>query len=200
MKAATKADDAAVFTVDPSQWLHDHGDALFSYAMMHLRDTAVSEELVQDTFLAALRSAPSFEGRSTERVWLISILKHKIIDLIRKRARRASIDVDIEDDLIIERRFQDDGHFLTPLNEWSGDPVQALEQKQFGEVLASCVEGLPEKLAQVFTLRELEQWSAEEICKDLNISATNLWVILHRARLRLRDCLNAKWFAGEQKA
>jgi RNA polymerase sigma-70 factor (ECF subfamily) len=180
--------------IDPERWLEEHGNSMFNYAMLHLRDTALAEELVQESLVSALRTAGNFAGNASERSWLIAILKHKIIDHIRKVSRQRKYSADLEDDAFVDRNFSDDGHFSPPIKEWVGDPQRALQQKDFQKVLTHCIGGLPERLAQVFTLRELEELETEEICKLLEVSSTNLWVMLHRARLRLRKCLTANWF------
>ncbi|MCB0325590.1 MAG: sigma-70 family RNA polymerase sigma factor [Bdellovibrionales bacterium] len=183
--------------LEPERWVEEHGDAMFSYAMLHLRDTEVAEELVQDTFVAALANADGYQGRASERSWLISILKHKIIDHIRRVSRRREYWADLEDDAAETSAFRDDGHFSSPVREWIDNPQQALQQKEFYRVFTACLQGLPEKLNTVFTLRELDQLSTEEICKLLDITSTNLWVMLHRARLRLRRCMEARWLDTE---
>lgn len=181
--------------VDPNQWVDEHGDALFSYAMMHLHNSQEAQELVQDAFVAALGAYENFEGRSSERSWLISILKHKIIDHIRKVSRRRKVMGQLDDDPMLERIFDDRGQFAGGLSPWSEDPSVLLERKDFQVQLEACIASLPERLGRAFMLREVEQLSSDEVCNVLGITSTNLWVMLHRARLRLRTCLEKKWFS-----
>ncbi len=184
--------------VDPGLWVDEHGDALFSYAMMHLHNPQEAQELVQDALVAALGSYKNFEGRSSVRSWLISILKHKIIDHIRKVSRRRKVMGQLDDDPLIERVFDGSGHFATDVTPWTEDPSVLLERKDFQAQLESCIASLPERLGRAFMLREVEQMSSEEVCNVLGVTSTNLWVMLHRARLRLRTCLETKWFSDEE--
>lgn len=179
--------------VDPARWLEEYGDFLFNYAVMHLRDDSLAEELVQDTFVSALRSAESFKGLSSERSWLVAILKHKIIDYIRKVSRERKY-FDLNEDPELSQTFNEIGHWNVEPDAWPGNPESAFEQKAFFEQLNSCVEKLPDQQQMVFVLREYGELSTEEICKSVGVSPTNLWVLLHRARMRLRQCLETNWF------
>lgn len=178
--------------LDPQRWLEEHGDILYRFALGRLRDPQTAEDLVQDTFLAAFKSADSFSGRSQERTWLISILKHKIIDHFRKHKRMF-----LSEDL--ELREQDPGAFLDRKGEWTvgqaawiTDPEEAIRRKEIWSHLQDCLEHLSERQKQVYVLRELQEHSAEDICEQLDLSPSNLWVTLHRARLQLKDCLTGK--------
>ena len=178
---------------DPEVWVEEYGDSLYRFALSRIKDPAVAEELVQETFLAALRSRENFKGRSSGKTWMIAILKHKIIDHLRKKNPEESIE-DIErfpdttDDL-----FNDRGGWQVHPDEWRTTPGKMYEQKEFLDVFYQCLSGLPERLANTFMLREMDGLSTEEICKMLDISATNCWVILYRARMQLRRCLEINW-------
>ena len=169
-------------------------DQLMRFARLQLRNEAWAEDAVSDTVLAALEKPRSFEGRSQLKTWLIGILKHKIVDQLRRHHRECAlesgeeVDEDFEGDL-----FQPDGHFRDAPLDW-GDPQAVIHQQQFLRVLDACVEGLPPQLGRVFLMREWMEMETAEICKELGLSSTNLWVILHRARLRLRECLQQRWF------
>ena len=179
---------------DPESWVDEHGDALFRYAMFRIHDGQIAEDLVQETFLAALRAKDSFAGRSTVRTWLFGILKHKIIDHLRKANRERPVeDVEIYASFTGES-FDQRGGWKSRPAEWTTDPSALFEQKEFWQVLQRCLKELPPRLHQAFTLRELDGLSAEEVRKILNVSATNGGVMLHRARLRLRSCLEKIWF------
>jgi RNA polymerase sigma-70 factor (ECF subfamily) len=169
-------------------------DQLMRFARLQLRNEAWAEDAVSDTVLAALEKPRSFEGRSQLKTWLIGILKHKIVDQLRRHHRECAlesgeeVDEDFESDL-----FQPDGHFRDAPLDW-GDPQAVIHQQQFLRVLDACVEGLPPQLGRVFLMREWMEMETAENCKELGLSSTNLWVILHRARLRLRECLQQRWF------
>lgn len=179
---------------DPATWVAQHGDALFRYALMKMRDEAQAEDMVQETFLAALKARERFSGQSSEKTWLIGILKHKIIDHFRKHKREQSSD-DIESlTEQLNQQFDHTGHWSIPMRTWQ-EPEQAHENKEFWKVFATCIAHLPDHLADLFILREVKGLSSEEICKLLDISTTNnMWVMLSRARMRLRGCLDARWF------
>ena len=188
---------------DPEQWVELHGDYLFKYALARLRDPARAEDMVQETFLAALKGGKSFAGRSAEKSWLVGILKNKICDYYRRASRETSFtDMEFYSDEESER-FVPDGlskdawvHELGPL-EWSSDPGASLDSQQFWKTFHDCSNKMPKNVATVFNLREVDGVESREICSLLNISESNLWVMLHRARMALRRCLETNWF-GKQ--
>lgn len=167
--------------------------ALLRFARAQLRNDAWAEDAVSDTLLAALEKPQAFAGQSQLKTWLVGILKHKLVDQLRRHAREATVltaedDADLDDLL-----FNDTGHWREAPPDW-GDPEHHLRQRQFFEVLELCVTRLPATQGRVFMMREWLELDSDEICKELAISPTNLWVLLHRARLRLRDCLQQSWF------
>ena len=162
---------------------------LLRYASLQLRDPHAAEDAVQETLLAALAGEASFAGRSNLRTWLTGILKHKIIDAIR-RLSRESTTMDLED---LDALFAEDGHWVDPPAAWS-DPDASLEQKRFFAALEACLERLPQKIAQAFMMREHLGLETAEICKELAITPTHCWVLLYRARMALRECLEKDWF------
>lgn len=180
--------------LDPSEWVDQHGDYLFRYAMLRLRDRSVAEDLVQETFLAALKSRGSFAGSSSEATWMVGILKHKIADHFRRQAREAPL----EDGDLREQpdpsSFDRSGHWTSGPTDWGGNPADLYREKKFLDQFTKCLAGLSPNLANAFTLREIEGADTGEICKVLNVTETNLWVILHRARMHLRQCLETHWF------
>ncbi|MDY0745596.1 sigma-70 family RNA polymerase sigma factor [Paucibacter sp. R3-3] len=168
---------------------------LLKYARLQLRNTAWAEDAVSETLLAAIEKPQSFAGQSQLKTWLVGILKHKLIDQIRRNSKEMSTTsaedgVDLDDDL-----FAADGHWREQPQDW-GDPEHVLRQLDFMRVLEACVEHLPGQQGRLFMMREWLELETEEICKELAISPTNLWVMLHRARLRLRECLQLNWFGG----
>ena len=179
-------------TTNPHLWLNDHGDYLYRFALARLRDPHQAEDVVQETFLAAIKS-PNFAEQSSPRTWLTGILKHKIIDVMRKGIREvAASDLMADEDASMDEFFDDTGHWAEKPLAWD-IPHEALEQKQFLGVLQNCVDKLPAKLAAMFMLRDVQETDNEEICKELNITATNAWVMLYRARMSVRKCLEIHW-------
>ena len=170
---------------------------LLRYALLQLHDRDAAEDVVQETMLAALEGRARFEGKSTAKTWLTGILKHKIIDLIRRKSREQPLtaDEDASEAEAVDAIFQSDGHWQQPPSDW-GSPSRALEDKRFREAFELCTRAMPMRNARVFMMREVLEMSTEEICKELGITPTNLWVILHRARLSLRECIEIKWGAA----
>jgi len=174
---------------------------LLRFARLQLRDAGAAEDAVQETLLAALAGSHRFESRSSYKTWLISILRNKIVDTIRSQSRElpaSSLAADEAgderlDDALFDRRshWQDSAR---PMH-WA-DPEASFEQQQFWKVFEACLDRLPAKTARVFMMREFLGFETEEICKEAGISASNCWVVLHRARLGLRTCLETNWFAG----
>lgn len=171
--------------IDPAQWVNQHGDVLYRFALLRVRDPSSAEELVQETFLAALKATESFREKSSERTWLIGILKHKLVDHIRRTRREIPSDaIDAE----VDAYFNDSGAWTVPPS-LAGNPVSHTEQEEIRRRLAECMRALPERLSRAFVLTQVDGVLAAEVCKILGVTATNLWVLLHRARLRLRKCL-----------
>lgn len=179
------------------QDLQQHRPYLLRYALLQLRNPDQAEDVVQETLLAALEGRARFSGLSSVKTWLTGILKHKIIDAIRRKAREQPLvnADDGSDAETVDTLFKSDGHWQQMPATW-GDPEQALENRKFWEIFETCSRLMPERTARVFMLREVMEMTTDEICQELDITPTNLWVILHRARLALRECLEIKWFGG----
>lgn len=170
---------------------------LMRFANLQMKNAAWAEDAVSETLLAALERPQAFGGQSQLKTWLVGILKHKLIDQLRRHTREISSttaddEADLDDSLFVA-----DGHWRTAPQDW-GDPEHSLRQEQFFTVLEVCVEQLPGLQGRLFMMREWLELETDEICKQLDITPTNLWVMLHRARLRLRECLQQRWFAGSQ--
>lgn len=166
-----------------------HADALYAYALARLRDPGQAEEAVQETLLAALtaeHSEHAFRGESALRSWLTGILKHKVLDQFRRQARTLTAG-DMQETLE-QAQFDSHGHWRLKPGEWP-TPDAAAEQEELGRALSGCIEALPNPAASVFTFTELDGISSNDICNTLGLSATNYRVILYRARLALRRCL-----------
>ncbi len=180
---------------DPNTWPEQYGDVLYRHAYFRLRDAMQAEEMVQETFLAALKSSDRFAGKSTEKTWLVGILKHKIIDYIRKAVRERPFEDDHRVfDPLEQESFDGRGHWQIDVKQWT-NPDSSLEQQQFWQTLESCVARLPQRLATLFILREIDNLDSETICQEMTLSSTNnLWTMLSRMRMRLRQCLDQQWF------
>lgn len=197
---ATVADSAGRDAAGIAGELEQHRTYLMRIARLELRDEAVAQDVVQETMLAALAS--SFSGASTLRTWLTSILKHKILDVIRKRSRRREVPESSFDELPdgdgdgFDSPFDEHGEWQAKPSAWA-DPEQSLKQRQFMEVLSLCTDRLPPQTARVFAMREYLELEVAEIGAELGITASHIYVLLYRARAALRACLEKKWFGDE---
>ena len=185
---------------DLAQSLEAHRKYLQRYAQFHLRDASLAEDAVQDTLMAALAQRDRFEGRSQLRTWLTGILKHKIIDMTRSRSRGLPANtVSLgEDSESFSDSFNAKGKWVDTPADW-GMPDAALESNQFWLVYQECCKRMSKRDAMVFSMREVMGLSSEEICKKIEITTTNLHVILFRARLSLRSCMNKNWFGTDHE-
>lgn len=185
-------------SIDIAAEIQTHRSYLLRVAHLQLRDADTAEDVVQETLLAALVGQERFDRRSSVRTWLTGILKHKIVDVIRRRQREpvfeASLaeETDLED---VEALFKHNGAWAEAPADW-GDPETALSRRQFFDVVELCLDKLPANTARVFVMREVLELATDEICKELHITPNNLWVILYRARVVLRQCLEQNWFSG----
>ena len=177
----------------PDTWLDSHGDALYGYAVLRVREPAVAEDLVQETLLAALSARERYAGEASERTWLVGILKHKLLDHLRRAGREQTYDPTLEDDGHFEAQFDHTGHWVSPPRAWS-DPAFVAENAELRTVLFDCIGRLPERQRQALVLRELDGMETDEMLALLAIStAGNLWVMLSRARERVRACVELRW-------
>lgn len=161
--------------------------------MMRISSAELAEDAVQEALLAALAGRSTFDGRSTERTWLIGILRFKLIDLLRKRQkdRERTIPAESESESLF-----DDGIWIRRPKNWDA-AGQQLESEEFRRILDECIAALPSPMREAFCLRVLDEMPSDEVCKCLDVSATNLWTLVHRAKLRLRSCLGRRWFEDE---
>ena len=169
---------------------------LLRYASLQLRDSHAAEDAVQETLVAALAGEAGFGGRSNLRTWLTGILKHKIIDSIRRTGSETARETAVGSDEELEALFDERGHWREFPPAWT-DPDGSLEQKQFFETLEDCLANLPAKTARAFMMREHLGMETDEICKELKVTATHCWVLLYRARVALRECLQINWFGSK---
>ncbi len=189
----------------PGKWVHLYGDYLFSLAVMKTGNNELAEDLVQETFLSAIKAKETFKGNSSEKTWLTAILKNKIIDHYRKK----NILQNAEDYLAdTQQSFhnsffsssQDDfGHWTKEASpqEWANEAADAsVNYKEFFKILRFCIDKMPSRLVPVFLSRFIDEEDAENICKEFNISPSNYWVIIHRAKVLMRNCLEKHWFVA----
>ncbi|KIF82989.1 sigma-70 family RNA polymerase sigma factor [Noviherbaspirillum autotrophicum] len=174
--------------------------ALVRFAVLQLRNDSLAEDVVQDALMAVLEKPERFAGQSSLRTYVTGILKHKIIDALRSTRREVRIEAEDgqSDADVIDALFKPDGHTVNTPHRW-GDPDATLEQKDFFRVLELCLEKLPPKNARIFMMREWLELDTDEICKELGISTSNAWVMLYRARVQLRECLDLKWFGNRAR-
>jgi len=177
-------------------WLNEHGDYLYRYALFRVSNDELARDMVQETLIAAWKA--KFRGDSSVRTWLVGIMKHKIIDHVRKEIRTRHLSEALETDPTSDF-FDSTGHWNQPPQGWKDDPEQLSSNRQFAGVLQHCVGALPEQHRHVFTLREMNGESTDSVCNSCDISPTNLHVIMHRARLALRQCLEINWFGNRNK-
>jgi RNA polymerase sigma-70 factor (ECF subfamily) len=187
---------------DPGEWIEKHGDVLFGYALKYVADRTMAEDLVQETLLAALKGRASYGGASSERTWMIGILKNKVVDHYRKAGRETQLAdpewfSDSEDPDYISTG-PDSGAWQPERRPeaWAVDPNDPVEQQQFWEHLQRCLDGLDDRLVRVYTLRDVHEIEYEQVCNVLSVTPTNLRVMLHRVRKLLRRCLETHWIGA----
>ncbi len=179
---------------NPDEWVDQHGDYLYRFALSRLRNNSDAEEAVQDTLLSAWKNRGNYQAKATERTWLTGILKNKIYDRFRSRVRDSARIDDSIDASELDSLFDSAGHGVIPSSGWTGNATNEVEKGEFWIIFDECVSHLPERISTVFVMRELDRTDSNEICKVLGITPTNYWVRLHRARLKLRECLELNWF------
>jgi RNA polymerase sigma-70 factor (ECF subfamily) len=183
----------AVHRLNPETWVDNYADYLFNFAVGRVSDSEIAKDLVSETFLAGLKSAKNYKGDAAERTWLIAILKRKVIDHYRKiNSKKGKAEIrmgyssqnDVEGDWLEEK-------VADPFSSFENS---AIENEELGLAIQECISTLPEKQAKVFTMKTIQEISTEDICNELGINPSNLWVIIHRARTTLMDCLNQNWY------
>ena len=185
--------------IDADRWVDEYGDPLFHFALARVKDQEIAEDLVQETFLAAVKAQERFKGHSSEKTWLFGILKHKVIDHFRKRKSTIYAQDLLNDPDNVEAFFNTKGGWQTRPAHWSTNPGKALETKDFLDHFYRCLSDLPQRSADAFVYREIDGLSTKEICKHLDITANNCWVLLYRARMLLRKCLELVGFSRQQE-
>ena len=186
-------------SIAPELWVDEYGDYLYRYAFSRLRDANAAEEVVQETFLAGIRYRKQFSGRGSEQAWLLGILKRKIVDYVRLRSKYDRV-VSYEDESDpTAQLFDERGNWRPDAVPWPPTPDQNIESRELWEVVRTCLDHLPPGQADVFVLSVMEEMDTDQICRELDITPSNLWVRLHRARLGLAKCVGTRWFSdGEE--
>lgn len=180
--------------MDPAVWVDEHGDYLYNYAWSRVQSKQLAEDLVQDTFVSALGARESFRGESTVRTWLLAILRRKVVDHYRKKSTQNE-----KTTTGFESPFEDEsgtkGHWIMERapQDWQLGTRYPMRDGEFQAMLEWCLSRLPEKWRSVFVLKVMEEVESAEICKEIGCTTSNFWVILHRARLQLRECIEKQW-------
>jgi RNA polymerase sigma-70 factor (ECF subfamily) len=182
-----------------TSWLEDHGDYLLRLALARVGDRDTAEDIVQDTLVAAVRNAATHEGRSSIRAWLAGILRHKVLDHYRESARTmTATDYQAQTDPngdFENNFFESMGYWKSPRpGRWSLRPDELAQESDFLRILNDCVQKLPKLMGQVFIMRDMDEIDSVQVCLTLGISEANLYTTLHRARFRLRRCIEVNWF------
>lgn len=178
-------------TLQPEGWVNKYADGLFSYTRLRVNDSPAAEDIVQETFLSAWKARDSYQGQASEKNWLYAICKNKIIDYYRKQSS-AIVKTAVGD----EKNYFDEVEHWTPVtrpNEWGIDYSQPVETKEFYTVLEKCKQKLKDIQQMVFIMRYLDDLDSDDICKALDLTPSYYWVLIHRAKLQLRRCLEKKW-------
>ena len=188
------------YSCNPGSWVALYSDQLFGFALLRVNKRELAEDLVHDTFVSALNNLSGFKGESSEKTWLFSILRNKIIDYYRSREKKmTSKFYSIDDHEGYGRYFQTEGRYE---GGWQNEQApaafyesadQPLEREEFLQILKLCMDFLPFKWAEVFRMKNMEDMNSKEICKELELTPSNLWVIIHRAKLQLRECMEERW-------
>ena len=182
--------------LNPHQWVNAHADYLYAFAISRINDEEQARDLVQDTFLAALEKAENFEGKSSERTWLTAILKNKIIDVYRKKSSGLkNIEIKVAKEEQEDFFDRDSGHWVFEHGpkEFGIEDKDHIINKEFEQILQKCLQKLPVLWKAVFTMKHIEEEPTDTICAELKVTSSNFWVIIHRAKLNLRACLQKNW-------
>lgn len=183
----------------PETWVDLYGNHLYRYALSRVSDVETAQDLVQEALAAGIQSYHRFKNQSSIKTWLIAILKRKIVDHYRHLRARRQIEGITSTTESIDHPFNSRGNWQVTPNEWAVNPDSTYEQKEFLDILYHCLAGIPQRLAEIFMLREFEELSTKAICEQLEISPTNCWVMLYRARMQLRACIEKNWLGEARK-
>lgn len=180
-------------SLNPNKWIVLYADYLYNYAITRVDDQDIAKDLVQETFFSGIKGKDNFRGQAAERTWLVSILKRKIIDHYRK-VNSAKGQKEVRMNFYEEGKKKGNWIEERVPQAWGNDAEKKIENSELKDALDACIDNLPEKYRMVFLLKTVQKYETEEICNELGITASNLWVIIHRARMQLRNCMEEKWF------
>lgn len=188
--------------LSPDEWVTRYADYLLNIAIYKVNDVSIAKDLVQDTFLSALKGKEGFKGLSSEKTWLCSILNNKIADYYRKNKESHSVEEYLSAtgsgfyDLFFDQSEKMTGHMHRTMmaSDWGYNADRGIDEKEFSGILSDCISRIPPKISGIFLSKYFEEKKAEEICNEFNITSSNYWVIIHRAKLLLRQCLEKNWF------
>lgn len=183
----------AEHALQPEKWIDSYADYLFNYTIARVSDEEIAKDLVQETFLAGLKSAKNYKGDAAERTWLIAILKRKVIDHYRKSNSKKG-KAEVRMNYSAHSHAQGDWLEEQVADPFSSFETDAIENEELGLAIHGCIAKLPKKQALVFTMKTIQGMDTETICNELDINPSNLWVMIHRARTSLMGCLNQNWF------
>lgn len=179
-------------TIDPQQWVEEYSDCMFRFAMFRVNDEEHADDIVQNTFLAALKAKDSFAGQSSEKTWLFGILKNKIMEHYREKKKNQKRGLSLEDERDpCQSDFDGKGHWRSLPFDWGINPEKAVVDKELLQTFLGCMNNLSPKFRQLYVLREIEELDSKTICSELDITPSNLWVILHRTRNLLKKCIES---------
>jgi RNA polymerase sigma-70 factor (TIGR02943 family) len=193
-----ESDSTTLDQVQPDLWVERYGDYLFRYANSRLRDANAAEEVVQETFLNGIKYLQQYSGKGSQQAWLLGILKRKIVDYVRKRNKHGRAQAFEDEHDPSNQLFDDKGNWKRGEIPWSTAPDRDLESAELWKVVRECMAHLPQGQADVFMLSVMEGMDSEQICKELSITPSNLWVRMHRARLGLAKCVGGQWFSPDE--
>ncbi len=187
--------------LEPQKWVERYSDYLYSFALSRLSRTDIAEDLVQETFLAAWNAREGFQSNASEKTWLTSILKNKIVDHYRKSSTKNELSIldktssDNSTDYFFRTEGTYEGHWTNASSpqDWKKDLKSKVETEEFQNILRSCLTKLPEKARAVFVMKMMDDEESETICKELGITPSNFWILMHRAKLQLRECIQQNW-------
>jgi RNA polymerase sigma-70 factor (TIGR02943 family) len=186
--------------LEPSLWVKRYADMMLNFAFRRTNDLTLSEDLVQDTFFAALKSKDNFKGKSQEKTWLYSILENKITDYFRSsnytfQKHKVAIGNEFFGHFFETEKEGGHWHEAQKPKAWQSSTIENVtESEEFDVALQNCLKKLPQKLERIFALKHIEDLDAPKICKELDITPSNYWVMMHRAKVQLRACLETNWF------
>ncbi len=179
---------------DPQDWLTEYGDLLYRYALTRVKSPDLAEDLVQDALLSAFKAYERFEGRCSVRTWIVGILRNKIIDHFRATNRRGGEALELEESQVdTGQYFNSIGIWRQFLENWADNPEEIIEKRDFYAVFEKCLSKLPEQSRKAFILKMTGEQDSKEVCNLLQISTSNYWVLLYRARMGLRECIEKNW-------